>query len=413
MESPTRPSFLPVHAVYYMNGTCYSNRQGVLYDNNEYAFAMKRSAASLASLLCFVLLLTACSRDGGGENARQKVPGNLGPPRNVVLFIGDGMGFEHVKAAGTYLSGSSGTLSFEGLPHRASMSTQEIYGGVTDSAASATAMAAGVKVKPGVISVALPGSGADLKSVLEYFKEQDKSAGLVSTTFITHATPAAFGAHEPDRDNYTGIAADYLASSRHEVLMGGAKFVSPEDAINAGYAVMSDRAALLALDTEGASRLWGQFGRDHMPFELDGLGDLPHLSEMTRAALNILDNDPEGFFLMVEGGRIDHAAHAGDIARCIGETLEFADAVQEAIDWARGRTDTLILVTADHETGGLTVTGNNGRGVLPDVSWATTGHTLRKVPVYAWGAKAQAVRGTIDNTDIFEIIMERMPAVIP
>jgi len=323
------------------------------------------------------------------------------------------MGYEHVKAAGIYLSGSTGGLSFEGLPHRASMSTQEICGGVTDSAASATAMATGVKVKPNVISTAIPGSGVDLKSVLEYFKEQGKSTGLVSTAFITHATPAAFGAHEHDRENYQGITADYLAGSRPDVLMGGAKFVSGQDAVNAGYTVIYDRGSLLALDTESASRLWGQFGQDHMPFEVDGLGDLPHLSEMTRAALRILDNDPEGFFLMVEGGRIDHAAHMGDIARCIGETLEFANAVQEAVDWARGRVDTLILVTADHETGGLEVTGNNGPGFLPGVSWATTEHTLRRVPVYAWGAKADAVSGTIDNTDVFEIIMEQKPAAIP
>lgn len=374
---------------------------------------MKRTASSLASLLFFVLLVSACNRDGCGTVARQKVLHNPEPPRNVILFIGDGMGFEHVKAARMYVGGEAGGLSFEALPHRASMSTQEICGGVTDSAASATAMATGVKVKPDVISAALPGSGGDLKSVLEYFREQGKGTGLVSTTFITHATAAAFGAHEHSRENYAGIAADYLSGSRPEVLMGGAKYVSAEVALKAGYAVISDRAALLALNTENASRLWGRFGGDHMPFETDGLGDLPHLSEMTRAALRILDNDPEGFFLMVEGGRIDHAAHANDIARCIGETLEFANAVQEAVDWARGRADTLILVTADHETGGLEVTGNNGPGVLPDVSWATTEHTLRRVPVYAWGAKAEAVSGTMDNTDVFEIIMERIPAAVP
>jgi alkaline phosphatase len=126
---------------------------------------------------------------------------------------------------------------------------------------------------------------------------------------------------------------------------------------------------------------------------------------MTSSALNILDNDPDGFFLMVEGGRIDHASHQGDIARAVLETVEFSSAVQAALVWAAGRTDTLIIVTADHETGGLTVIKNNGQGSMPEVSWSTQGHTLLQVPVYAWGAKAGLINGAMDNTDVFRIII--------
>jgi alkaline phosphatase len=108
---------------------------------------------------------------------------------------------------------------------------------------------------------------------------------------------------------------------------------------------------------------------------------------------------------MVEGGRIDHAGHANDIRRNIHETLEFGNAVQEALAWAAGRTDTLILVTADHETGGLTVLGDNGPGAYPPVSWSSTGHTATRVPLYAWGVNAELVGGVMDNTDMLQLII--------
>jgi alkaline phosphatase len=106
---------------------------------------------------------------------------------------------------------------------------------------------------------------------------------------------------------------------------------------------------------------------------------------------------------MVEGGRIDHAGHSNNIRRNVFETLEFSNSVQEVLDWVAGHDDTLVLVTADHETGGLTVLQNNGQGVFPDVSWSTTGHTGVNVPIYAWGVNAELVYGVLDNTDLFHI----------
>jgi alkaline phosphatase len=147
----------------------------------------------------------------------------------------------------------------------------------------------------------------------------------------------------------------------------------------------------------------GQFGKGNMPYEVDGLGDLPHLSEMAEVALKILDNDADGFFLMVEGGKIDHAGHDNDLLRNVTETIEFARAVEVAMSWARDRTDTLIIVTADHECGGLKVEKNNGAGKLPTVSWSTNDHTAAKVPVYAWGANAKMAREIKDNTQIFSM----------
>ncbi len=327
-------------------------------------------------------------------------------PRNVIFFIGDGMGFEQVAAAGMYHAGSPGTLSFEAFPCCAEMTTRSANLPVTDSAASATAMATGHKVNNGIISVALPGDGTELQTLLEIFRDQGKSTGLVTTTYMTHATPASFGAHEPSRNNLTEIAGDYLYQTSPNVLFGGGgNGMSAPAAVAAGYTVVTDRSGMQALDTESVTMVSGQFGVGHMPYEYDGLGSLPHLSEMTATALEILDNDPDGFFLMVEGGRIDSAGHANDVQRNVLETIEFANAVTTAIGWASARADTLILVTADHETGGLTVLQNNGMGVLPTVSWLTTGHTGATVPVYAWGYNAALVAGSMDNTDMFDVVL--------
>jgi len=350
----------------------------------------------------FLLPVFSCS----GKWARPSAhPAPAGAARNVILFIGDGMGFEQVEAAGMVATGRPGTLSFEDFPVRGSVHTGNAEGKVTDSAAAATAMSTGNKVGNGVISMALPGNGAPLETALERFKASGKSTGLVTTTIITHATPAAFGAHEPSRYNYSDIADDYLNDSRPTVLLGGAEHLTAEAAAAAGYTVVVDRDGLQALDRTHDALVSGQFGRGDMPYESDGLGGLPHLSEMTLAALRILENDPDGFFLLVEGGRIDHACHANDIGRAIGETIEFSRAVAVAVEWSDSHPDTLLVVTADHETGGMQVLANNGAGNLPSVSWGTTGHTPVSVPVFLRGIDAESVPGILENTDIFHIMM--------
>ena len=327
-------------------------------------------------------------------------------PKNLILLIGDGMGFEQVKAANYY---NGGTLVMETLPYQGDCTTHSANSSVTDSAASGTAIATGYKVNNGVISEARPanpdyGYGEPMQTLLEYYEAEGKSTGLVTTTYVTHATPAAFGAHEPSRNNTANIATDYVTQSRPNVLLGGGgNGMSVSGAAAAGYTVVTDAAGMLALDTSTETMVSGQFGSGHMRYEYDGVGSQPHLSQMTATALDILDNDADGFFLMVEGGRIDHAGHSNDIRRNVTETLEFDNSVEVAMNWATGRTDTLILVTADHETGGLTVTADNGPGVFPSVTWSTGGHTGVNVPVYAWGVNAYMVSGTLDNTDFFEI----------
>jgi hypothetical protein len=175
-------------------------------------------------------------------------------------------------------------------------------------------------------------------------------------------------------------------------------------AVAAGYTVVANKKAMQRLNTNMETMISGQFGVELFPYEYDGYGgSLPHLSEMTVTALDILDNDVDGFFLMIEGGQIDWAGHSNDIVRNIYETIEFENTVKTVYDWARGKPDTLIIVTADHETGGLTVLHNNGLGNIPDVSWSTSGHTVSNVPIYARGENSQMISGIMDNTDLFSV----------
>lgn len=341
-------------------------------------------------------------------------------PRNVIFLIGDGMGFEQVRAGGMYAHGAGGAFPFESFPYRGQITTYSANSSITDSAAAATAIATGRKVNNGVISLAIPGNGGELETLLEYSQARGKRSGLVTTTYMTHATPAAFGAHEPSRNNLSQIAGDYLNQTRPNLLFGGGgNGLSLARAVAAGYTVVTDRAEMQALNPATAELVSGQFGRTHLPYEYDysigadpGYDTLPHLSEMTVAALDILDRDPDGFFLMVEGGRIDHAGHENHIRRNVFETIEFSNTLDEVFDWVQGRDDTLLLVTADHETGGLSVLANNGQGNFPTVRWSTTGHTGVNVPIYAWGVNAELISGVMDNTDLFRVATIPEPATL-
>ncbi|OGS12354.1 MAG: hypothetical protein A2234_07785 [Elusimicrobia bacterium RIFOXYA2_FULL_58_8] len=324
-------------------------------------------------------------------------------PKNIIFMIGDGMGPEQIRAAGMYANGLPGTLGFELFPDSGTVTTYSANNAVTDSAAAATAMATGVKVNNYVVSMAPPGYVSELQTLLEYFQARGKRTGLVTTDVITAATPAAFGSHEDNRSNTNQIASDYLTQTRPNVLLGGGgNGMSAGAAQAADYLVVTDRAGMQGVDTLNTAYLSGQFGTSTLPYEYDGMGTMPHLTEMTQTALSLLENSPEGFFLLVEGAKIDHSAHSYDTTRNIFETIEFSSAAQAALAWAAGRTDTLIIVTADHETNGLVVTANNGINVLPSHIWTGGGnHTGVDVPLYAWGMNSALFAGPQDNTDFF------------
>jgi alkaline phosphatase len=313
------------------------------------------------------------------------------PAQNIILFIGDGMGFEQVKAAGFY---NGGSLSFEGFLHQAECSTYSADNTITDSAAGGTAIATGVKVNNGVVSLAIPGDGRPLETVLEFYQKRGKKVGLITTAYLTHATPAVFAAHTTSRNNTGEIGFQLLNQSRPNLLFGGGGYgIDPASAVAAGYLVATTTAEFITLDatTDGLGAL---FGSGYLPYEFAYLNQTypyPHLSELVAKAIQAFADHEEGFFLMIEAARIDHACHDNKLPEAIHETIELSRAVQIVLDWANGRTDTTIVVTSDHETGGLTVTQDNGGGEYPSVTWSTGGHTAANVPVYAWGRNAELV----------------------
>jgi len=317
------------------------------------------------------------------------------------------MGPEQIRAGAYYLGRA---LVFSSFPTHASIATRSADSAVTDSAAAATAIATGVKVGNGVLSRLIPGSGENLETILEREGRDGKLTGLATTTYVTHATPAAFGAHQATRTAYDGIASDYLNSSRPNILLGGgANGLDDAEATAAGYTVVKTLTELQNLPGSSSPRVAGLFGTGFLPYEADGgphAASYPDLADMTTLALRLLENAENGFFLMVESGLIDQAAHANNAGRMVGEVAVLDRAVSVALAWAADKTDVLIIVTADHETGGIESVSDNGAGQVPAITWTTTGHSARDVDLYAAGYRAERLTTVNDNTQIRAAIYE-------
>jgi alkaline phosphatase len=337
-------------------------------------------------------------------HAAQKRRPNLRRAKNVIVFLGDGMSIATINAARIYEGqqrgdmGEENLLSFERLPYSGLVKTYNTDAMVPDSAGTMSAIMTGVKTRAGVISVApsvfyqqCDGANAHrVETALEIAERQGKATGVVTTARLTHATPAATYAHSADREweNDSKLNASarekgcldiarQLIQFNHgdgiEVALGGGRenFLGnaqndPEYPHKTGARVDQDdltkawrqrnpqghyvwnRDQFLALDLKNTQRVLGLFEPSHMRYEAErGEGNEPSLSEMTRTAISLLQKNKKGFFLMVEGGRIDHAHHGGNARNALNETVEFARAVQVALEMTQER-DTLIVVTADH-----------------------------------------------------------------
>lgn len=236
--------------------------------------------------------------------------------------------------------------------------------GVTDSAAAGTAMATGYKVYNG--AVAMDKNGAELDSVLDFAELRGKATGIISTNTVTDATPATFAASVKDRGMGGEIAKQILENDVEVVLGGGREDFMEEEAgedliakaKKMGYQYVSDKTQMeKVLPVNG--KLLGLFNDSYMNYLQDREelnSNEPNLLEMTKKAVEVLSEDEDGFFLMAEGARIDHAAHAADVPGVVAETLDFDNAVKYAVDFAKENGDTLVVVTADHETLGFSVT---------------------------------------------------------
>ena len=384
-------------------------------------------------LLRIILIISATTfifKCGDSEFDSVFIPPVVTPEvKNIIIFIGDGMGEEHRKAARLVKVGSAGKLSMDNMPTRGFLQTHSADNLITDSAAAATALATGVKTNNGVIG--LDANLGFVPTILEDAKNQGKLVGLVTTVHITHATPAAFSSHVENRDMMTNIALQMLNADIDVLLGGGEDEFLPisengcypeagerddgsnliQVAISIGYTYVCDLPSFRAIDSSSSLKLLGLFGDEGMirPFS-------PSLAEMTQSAIDILSKKPKGFFLMVEGGQIDWASHDNDAANAISDTIDFDEAVEVAKQFSLIDRDTLIIVTADHETGGMFVSPSSSGlasedgpfrtadGNLFYVNWSTTGHTAVNVPITSQGPASERLSGVHDNTFVHSVM---------
>lgn len=291
--------------------------------------------------------------------------------KNVIFLIGDGMGVSYTTAY-RYLQDSSETKFADRTELDKYLVGQQMTypedpeQNVTDSASAATAMSAGIKTYNNAIAV--DNDGSEVKTVLEAAKEQGKATGLVATSEITHATPASFGSHDHSRKNMNAIADDYfdeLINGQHKVdvlLGGGTDLLDRQDRNlvdefkNAGFSYVTNKDELLKDTNE---QVLGLFAERGLPKMIDRTEDIPSLEEMTNSAIDRLNQDKDGFFLMIEGSQIDWAGHDNDIVSAMSEMEDFEKAFKAAIEFAKKDKHTLVVATADHSTGGYSI-GANG-----------------------------------------------------
>ncbi len=321
-----------------------------------------RAGALTGGLLAVVAAALSSCRPGAPDRAADR-------PQAVVLFVGDGFGISHLTLSRLVLRNPEGRLKMESLPVFGLVSTYPAVGTVTDSAAAGTALATGVKTANHVLG--LDQEGNRLRSLADRARREGWSVGLVTTTRVTHATPAAFYAHTPNRYDEEEIALQLLEAPVDLVLGGGSYSFLPvseggsrrdgrnliEEARKRGWKV-SLRGEPLE-NPEGA-RWLGLLASSHLGFRIDENrrpkpARDPSLADLTRIAFVDLEARGRPFFVMIEGGRIDHAGHAFDAASIVHETADFDEAIEVAKEFQRRHPGTLLLVTSDHATGGLAI----------------------------------------------------------
>jgi len=296
--------------------------------------------------------------------------GQAKQPKNIIFLIGDGMGVSYTSAY-RYLKDNPKTKLSEKTYFDSYLVGQQMTypedptQNVTDSASAATAMSAGIKTYNNAIAV--DNDKSTVKTVLEAAKEKGKSTGLVATSEITHATPAAFGAHDISRKNMNSIADDYfdeVINGKHkiDVLLGGGKdlFIRSDRNLvkefkKDGFSYVDNRKSLL---NNKDDQVIGLFADAGLPKMIDRSSNTPSLEDMTKSAINRLKENKKGFFLMVEGSQIDWAGHDNDIVAAMSEMEDFEKAYKSAIEFAKKDKNTLVIATADHSTGGFSIAAN-------------------------------------------------------
>jgi alkaline phosphatase len=357
--------------------------------------------------------------DGGEAPADAGLPdvGQPMPKPIVILMIGDGMGPGQLEAASHFAHGQAGQLFMESLANEGEIETGSLTG-ITDSAASATAMATGVKTYNRMIGT--DRNEVPVETILERAQRLGYGAGVVTTASLPHATPASFTAHVPERFEYLAIADDQARNVKPFVALGGGGLfynrMGPDSQrtdnglidplIQQGWQYVYTRDQMNAAQPATGQKLLGIFAPEHLEYVIDRPANTtqPTLTEMSLTALRFLDSYPQGFFLMIEGARIDMASHDNNLHRAVTETIAFDEAVAAVANWAAGRPDVQLIVTADHECGGLDVVTPNGQGNLPAVAWRWLLHTNSRIRIFGQGPLTQNLVGIHDHTYVYQLM---------
>ena len=362
--------------------------------------------ASLLFVLASIILFSSCNQK---KESNSKVL-----PKNVVLLIGDGTGLSQISSAFYY---KKSAVNYARFPHIGLIKTSSSRQDITDSAASGTAFACGEKTYNGAIGVG--DDKTDMINITELAAQSDVKIGLVATSSITHATPASFYAHAAHRDMEEEIASQMAHSNVDFFAGGGLEFFRDrQDGVNLIDDLFRENFAIDTLslrpfdDIKKNTKQGYILANDGMPKVLESRGDF--LSQATLQGMQFLHQNDAPFFLMSEGSQIDWAGHDNDVEYLITELIDFDDTIGKVLDFAERDGETLVIVTADHETGGFTLAGENyindeGKVYSSysklEPKFSTGGHSATLIPVFAYGPGAEVFGGVYENTEIFHKII--------
>jgi alkaline phosphatase len=348
----------------------------------------KKSILVLSLVFCF------------GPTWAQKKAKN---PKNIILMVGDGMGISQIYAG---MVGNYGSLNLEQFQVIGFHKNQASNAFVTDSAAGATAFACGVKTYNGAIGV--DANGEAVPTILEIAEENGLSTGLVATCSITHATPASFISHQASRSLDENIALDFLNTDIDVFIGGGRKFFANRtDGLNL-IDSLKNRSYQIANTIEEvqqikSGKLAAFLAEEQQAKFSEGRGD--ELVKSTEVALNLLKTNKKGMFLMIEGSQIDWGGHANDTKYIVDEMIDFDKAIGKVLEFAAKDGNTLVIVTADHETGGFSINKGSTETGMVEGKFTTGSHTGVMIPVFAFGPGSEAFSGFYENNEIFHKMM--------
>jgi len=317
--------------------------------------------------------------------------------KNIIIMIGDGMGFNQVQAA---LTVTGNNLNMAKFPYTGIEKTYSADNYITDSAAGGTAIACGVKTNNGMIGVTPDTVPA--QSILSIAEKNGLSTGIVVTCNLTHATPATFYAHAVSR-NSTQEISSWFPKSGVDLAIGGGivDFEKRKDGRNLskelqekGYQVVYSMEDAKKADQNKS--LLTLLAEDHPKKASEGRDYLPSAVEL---AMQRLNHNKKGFFLMVEGSQIDWGGHANDANYVVSETVDFDNAVGKVLEFAKKDGHTLVIITADHETGGTAIREGSFKDKTVKIDFTKTYHTGAPVPIFAYGPGAEQFTGWLENTN--------------